>query len=77
MEFQININQAYLQEFLRVVNALKSKGVVSSYEEKNKFVTPGPSLTTDEILAMLIESDRQIDEGKSYSLEEVMNKMRG
>ncbi len=76
MEFQININKAYLQEFLRVVNSLKNKGVVSSYEEKNKFVTPGPPLPVEEVLEMLLESDKQIDEGEFFTMEEIFQKNR-
>ncbi len=77
MTYHIQINESKLQEFLQIIASLKSLGVVDSYESlAKKLVTDSRSLSDEELLGILEKSGQEIQEGKYYTQEQVLEKIQ-
>ena len=74
MDFQLNINQAYLQEFLNIVNSMKTKGIVNSFHE-NTIENSDIPTNMEELMEVIEQSREDIKMGRVHTLEEVRKEL--
>ncbi|HRI61247.1 MAG TPA: hypothetical protein PK228_16015 [Saprospiraceae bacterium] len=68
--YQIQIPESQKDAFLNIIQSLQSVGMVKSFKPAVSLVTPGEPVSTDKLLAVLEESERQVKEGFSFSTDE-------
>jgi len=65
--YYINVNQGKLDDFVKLLESLKSLGVISSFETIQELVKEGEQLTDDQLQSIVTRSRSEITEGKFYS----------
>jgi len=70
MTYQISISSSKQTEFLQIIESLFRLGVVEKYSRAESMVVPGEAVDVNELLKTLSESEKQIEEGLSFSPRE-------
>ena len=70
MTYQIQIAPSKQGEFLQIIESLQRLGVIKKYQRSESLVVPGEPISVDALLQTLEESERQADEGLSFSTAE-------
>ncbi len=70
MTYQIQITPSKQGEFLQIIESLQKLGVIENYHRSESFVVPGEPVALDDLLKTLAESEKQIEEGLSFSTAE-------
>ncbi len=72
MVYQINVNQTKNKQFLQMVELMTDLGVIQSIAPEN---TPDDayetSLSDEELLEMIEASEKDFENGNTYTMEEV------
>ncbi len=75
MTYHINVRRTNLKEFLQIINSLRSLGVIESFESTKDLVREGEPLDEETLLNILNNSQEEIKDGKSFSIDEVKNQI--
>jgi len=76
MTFHINIDKTKTKEFLQIVDALKSLGVIESIYSTKDLIKIGEPLDEETLLSILDNSKREIERGDFLTMEEVKTKIK-
>jgi len=71
MTYHINVNRANIKEFLQIIDTLRSLGVIESFRSTKDLVNEGEPLDAETLLNILDHSKEEIEEGKSFAMDEV------
>jgi len=75
MTYHININKTNIKEFLQIAGSLKRLGVIESIESNKNLVREGEPINEDVLLDILAFSKQEIEDGNSFSMEEIKNQI--
>ena len=73
--FHININETKINEFAKIVDKLKSLGVIESVESNCELVREGEPLNEDTLMDILAFSKKEIESSKLLSMSQVKNQI--
>ncbi len=76
MTYQIEVQERKIKDFLQIIQSLKNLGVIESYEAIGSLAREGEPLTTEELLHVLENAKREVEEGKVVSGEEVKKRIQ-
>jgi hypothetical protein len=68
--FQVQIPESQQTAFLKLLESLKNLGVVSSFVTAD--ATSKTAMPIEQLLAVLADSEQQLNEGRSVSADQVM-----
>jgi len=71
MTYHINVNKTNIKEFLQIIDTLRSLGVIESFRSTKDLVKEGEPLDAETLLNIIVHSKQEIDEGKSFTMDEV------
>lgn len=72
MTYYINVNAKKEQDFLILLQSLKNMGILDSFESSKSLATEGAEIPSKLLLEVLEKSKSEIEEGKSFSVEEAL-----
>lgn len=75
MTYYINVNTQKEQDFLVLLQTLKNMGVLESFESSKSLAIEGEVVTSELLLQVLEKSKSEIEQGQSFSLKDVLNKV--
>ena len=75
MTYYINVNEQKEQDFLILLQTLKNMGILDSFESSKSLAIEGEAVASELLLKVLEKSKSEIEDGKSFSLDEVLNKI--
>ena len=67
MTYQITVSASKQGEFLKIIESLFRLGVVEKYGRAESLVVPGEPVEVDALLLTLAQSEKQVEEGLSFS----------
>jgi len=71
MVYQINVNQTKNKQFLQMVELMTDLGVIQSISPENNVDAYETSLSEEELLEMIEASEKDFENGNTYTMEEV------
>lgn len=71
MVYQINVNQTKNKQFLQMVELMTDLGVIQSIAPENNADAYETSLSDEELLEMIEASEKDFENGNTYTMEEV------
>ncbi len=71
MTYHINVKSANVKEFLQIIYSLRSLGVIESFSSSKDLIQEEGTVDELTLLNILENSQKEIREGKSFSLEDV------
>lgn len=71
MVYQINVNQTKNKQFLQMVELMTDLGVIQSISPENNTDAYETSLSDEELLEMIEASEKDFENGNTYTMEEV------
>lgn len=77
MTYYINVNAQKEQDFLALLQSLKNMGILDSFESSKSLAKDGEAVSSELLLKVLEKSKSEIEEGKSYSMKDALNKAKG
>lgn len=71
MTYHINVNRTNIKEFIQIIDTLRSLGVIESFRSTKDLVREGEPLDAETLLNIIDHSRQGIEEGKSFTMNEV------
>ena len=75
MTYHINVNKTNIKEFLGIVKQLRRLGVIDSINSSADLVIEGDEIDEDTLNHILDNSMKEIDDGKTFTMEDVKNQI--
>jgi len=76
MTYHINVKRDSLKEFIQIIKTLRSLGVIESIDSTSDLIKEGEPLDEETLLNILDHSEKEINDGKSFTMEDVKNQIK-
>ena len=76
MTYHINVNKTNIKQFLKIVQLLRSLGVIESIHSSKDLIQEGDQLEEETLLNILNNSKEEIKDGKSFTMDEVKEQIK-